>query len=284
MKKTAQFLASIFALGLVACSDGNKTAGGVSIEENTVAEGISSSSVQSVSSSSVQQGISSAKLPEEIMSSSLVSVIVTPVPSNDEVKPVVLWDGASGNYKVDTGNDNSGSWFVWRDDEEGGTSTIDFPVAMGNEYSGDSYDANIEYCGGFCGSVEFGTTIPNPSVGAAFSVAVEGETADISEWHGLCVAYSSELLFDIYLVSELGDEADVVVSRVEIPRAADSTMCVSWKDFAVEGSAVENAAEAAKTARIVGFEFKGEPGEKGFFNIKSITTFNESLRPLSGSN
>ena len=286
MKKTAQFLASIFALGLVACSDGNKTAGGVSIEENTVAEGVSSSSVQPVSSSSVEQAVSSANVVEDPMSSDASTVIVVPVPSHDEiVEPVVLWDGTAGEYKVNTESDESGYWYIWGDDEEGGTSRIELPVDPGNEYSGDSYDPLIDHCGGFCGTVEFGTSIPDPSVGVAFNVADIGKTADISEWHGLCVAYSSELLFDIYLASELGDGTDaVVVSRVEIPSATDSIACVSWQDFALESSAVENTAEAAKKARALGFEFKGEPGKKGFFNIKSITTYNESLRPLPDSN
>ena len=77
MKKTAQILTGAFVLGLIACSESNKTAGGVSIEENTVAEGVSSSSVLPASSSSVQQGISSATATEVSMSSGTISV--TPV-------------------------------------------------------------------------------------------------------------------------------------------------------------------------------------------------------------
>ena len=56
MMKTASILASVFVLGLVACSDGHKTAGGVSAEENTIADGDElPGSTQPLSSSSVQQ-------------------------------------------------------------------------------------------------------------------------------------------------------------------------------------------------------------------------------------
>jgi hypothetical protein len=275
MKKTAQILTGAFVLGLIACSESNKTAGGVSIEENTVAEGVSSSSVEQVSSSSVQQGISSATVSDVSMSSGTIAV--TPVPVEVDVKPVILWDGDAGVYKVNTESEDSGYWFTWNDNDEGGLSKISFPVEMGNEYSEDQYDAVIDYCSGFCGTVYFDGPIPNPSAGAAFSVADEGQYADISEWRGLCVTYSSELLFDVYVVPELGDDADAsAVPRVEMPRATDTTLCVSWQAFAAE--------EAVKKARIVGFEFKGAAGETGFFNIKAITSYDESLPQLSGSN
>ena len=276
MMKTASILASVFVLGLVACSDGHKTAGGVSAEENSIADGDElPGSTQPLSSSSVQQGISSATVSDVSMSSGTIAV--TPVPVEVDVKPVILWDGDAGVYKVNTESEDSGYWFTWNDNDEGGLSKISFPVEMGNEYSEDQYDAVIDYCSGFCGTVYFDGPIPNPSAGAAFSVADEGQYADISEWRGLCVTYSSELLFDVYVVPELGDDADAsAVPRVEMPRATDTTLCVSWQAFAAE--------EAVKKARIVGFEFKGAAGEKGFFNIKAISSYDESLPQLSSSN
>lgn len=276
MMKTASILASVFVLGLVACSDGHKTAGGVSAEENTIADDDElPGSTQPLSSSSVQQGISSATVSDVSMSSGTIAV--TPVPVEVDAKPVILWDGDAGVYKVNTESEDSGYWFTWNDNDEGGLSKISFPVEMGNEYSEDQYDAVIDYCSGFCGTVYFDGPIPNPSAGAAFSVADEGQYADISEWRGLCVTYSSELLFDVYVVPELGDDADAsAVPRVEMPRATDTTLCVNWQAFAAE--------EAVKKARIVGFEFKGAAGETGFFNIKAITSYDESLPQLSGSN
>lgn len=276
MKKTAQILTGAFVLGLVACSDGHKTAGGVSAEENTIADGDElPGSTQPLSSSSVQQGISSATVSDVSMSSGTIAV--TPVPVEVDAKPVILWDGDAGVYKVNTESEDSGYWFTWNDNDEGGLSKISFPVEMGNEYSEDQYDAVIDYCSGFCGTVYFDGPIPNPSAGAAFSVADEGQYADISEWRGLCVTYSSELLFDVYVVPELGDDADAsAVPRVEMPRATDTTLCVNWQAFAAE--------EAVKKARIIGFEFKGAAGETGFFNIKAITSYDESLPQLSGSN
>ena len=276
MMKTASILASVFVLGLVACSDGHKTAGGVSAEENTIADGDElPGSTQPLSSSSVQQGISSATVSDVSMSSGTIAV--TPVPVEVDAKPVILWDGDAGVYKVNTESEDSGYWFTWNDNDEGGLSKISFPVEMGNEYSEDQYDAVIDYCSGFCGTVYFDGPIPNPSAGAAFSVADEGQYADISEWRGLCVTYSSELLFDVYVVPELRDDADTTaVPRVEVPRATDTTLCVNWQAFAAE--------EAVKKARIVGFEFKGAAGETGFFNIKAITSYDESLPQLLGSN
>ena len=140
---------------------------------------------QPLSSSSVQQGISSATVSDVSMSSGTIAV--TPVPVEVDAKPVILWDGDAGVYKVNTESEDSGYWFTWNDNDEGGLSKISFPVEMGNEYSEDQYDAVIDYCSGFCGTVYFDGPIPNPSAGAAFSVADEGQYADISEWRGTIV-------------------------------------------------------------------------------------------------
>ena len=263
MKKAVPFLASAFVLGLVACSDGHKTAGGVSIEENTIADGNElPTDVQLESSSSVQQGISSATMVEPV-SSSANSFIVTPVPSHDEVEAVVLWDGSAGEYKVNTDSEDAGYWYTWADDYDCGTSTIVLPVEKGNEYSGDVYEPVIDHCGGFCGTVVFGTSIPEPVAGVGFNVATEGESADISAWGGLCVTYSSELAFDVVLASETSP-------RVEMPISADTTRCVNWRDFAAENSTAE---DAAKKALAIRFVFKGGAGESGDFNIKAISTY-----------
>ena len=271
MKKAVPFLASAFVFGLIACSDGHKTAGGVSIEENTIADGNElPTDVLPESSSSVVQGVSSAlETPGDIVIVDPGNANVdpsgpgTPQPSTDDPKSISIWDGSAGEYKVNTDSEDAGYWYTWADDYDGGTSTIVLPVEKGNEYSGDVYEPVIDHCGGFCGTVVFGTSIPEPVAGVGFNVATEGETADISAWGGLCVTYSSELAFDVVLASETSP-------RVEMPISADTTRCVNWRDFVAENSTAE---DAAKKALAIRFVFKGGAGESGDFNIKAISTY-----------
>ena len=161
--------ACAFAFGFVACSDDNTA--GVTEDGNPIAFGESSSSVYNGSSSSVVGGSSAVESSSAVQSSS--SVVA--VPKFD------VWNGKT-DYKINTGNENTGYWFSFSDDAEGGRSTITWPVPMGNEYTEDVLDPVIDYCEGICGSVELQSLESKPWVALGFTLAEENSTVDISAW------------------------------------------------------------------------------------------------------
>lgn len=261
-------------VGIFACSD-DKTSG-VSVEDNAIANGDSSSFDETISSSSL------VIIGPDAQSSSSVAVAIC---KQD------LWDGTTGVPKVNTGNENTGYWYTW---DDGSSSKIIFPVETGNEYSGNKFEPVVESCEGFCGTIEFGT-ISEPEAGFGFSVAEEGETVDISSWDGLCLTYSSDVAFTMFLVSGLGNKLDMdsypsvsmpslhadynYVTTNFLDPETPVTRCAKWRDFAVyKNYEVERLGdEDAKKAKAIGFKFRGTSGTKAKFNIRSIGTFDERL-------
>ena len=153
----------------------------------------------------------------------------------------------------------------------------------------------IDHCGGLCGTIEFGKTA-NSEVGVGFSVAEEGKTADISSWGGLCISYSSEIGFYVYLLSELGNASDLnsnphirfaALEKSEKPVTSNfldpmspMTKCAKWENFSVlseDYSVVRSGDGDAKKAKAIVFKFSGTPGAQRAFNIKSIGTYDERL-------
>ncbi len=273
LKNLFKFQIFLSLLSLFACSD-NKTSG-VTVEDNALADAESSSS-ESFSSSSES-------------SSSKVDVDVVVVNKGD------LWNGSAGEYKVNTKNENTGYWFSWGDDASGGTSQILYPIPMGNEYSESSLDPVIDYCEGLCGNVVFGNT-SNPEAGVGFNVADEGETVDISPWGGICVTYASDVGFNVYILSGIGDKSDVdlypryymqgsisdkaLVTLNPLDSTSIMTSCAKWSDFSngsEDPSSMRLGDEDAKKASAIIFKFSGAPGAKNSFNIKSIGTYGERL-------
>lgn len=271
-------------LGVCACSDDNTS--GVSVEDNAVTANGSCSSDVSLSSSAI---ISSSSSGISGLGESSSSGGTAGIYKND------LWNGSTGNAKINTGSENSGYWYTWGDGAYGGTSKIVFPVAIGNEYSAGVLDPVIDHCGGLCGTIEFGKTA-NSEVGVGFSVAEEGKTADISSWGGLCISYSSEVGFYVYLLSELGNASNLNSNpRIEFDALKKSkkpvtsnfldpmspmTKCAKWENFSVlsdDYSVVRSGDGDAKKAKAIVFKFSGTPGAQYAFNIKSVGTYDERL-------
>ena len=125
--------ACAFAFGFVACSDDNTA--GVTEDGNPIAHGESSSSAVGgssavESSSSVVGGSSAVESSSAVQSSS--SVVA--VPKFD------VWNGKT-DYKINTGNENTGYWFSFSDDY----SRITWPVEMGNEYTADFFSSSFTF-------------------------------------------------------------------------------------------------------------------------------------------
>ena len=286
-------------LGVWACS-GDKTSG-VSVEDNAITQGELHSSSDAFSSSS-ELNLSSSEIPSsssiEYSSSVESSSSQATIPFKKD-----LWDGSLGSAKVNTESENSGYWFTWADDADGGTSKILFPVEMGNEYSDYSFDAVVEHCGGFCGTIVFGTTLEpiagaedgvlDPFVGVGFLVADEGKTADISSWGGLCVTYTSEVPLRVSIVSEYTNNSGLnSMPQISLPSTVQDdapaitnfseptiTQCARWHDFSCSPQSSDTlfGDNVVVKAKALVFKFVGSSSEMKKFNIKAIGTYDENL-------
>jgi hypothetical protein len=272
LKNLFKFQIFLSLLSLFACSD--KKTSGVSVEDNAFA-GVESSSSESFSNNS------------ESSSSETEDVVV--------VNKENLWSGPAGEYKVNTESENAGYWFSWGDGVSGGSSQILYPIPMENEYSESSLKPVIDYCEGLCGTIAFGND-SNPEAGVGFYVADEGETVDISSWGGICVTYASDVGFNVYILSRIGDKSDVdlfpryymqgsisdkaLVTLNPLDSMSIMTSCAKWSDFSngsEDPSSMRLGDEDAKKANAIIFKFNGSPGATNSFNIKSIGTYGERL-------
>lgn len=203
-----------------------------------------------------------------------------------------MWRGDEGIYQVqtemDAGTETSGYWFEYRDDADGGLSHIEWPVQKGNEYSEDALDPIIDYCQGVCGTYELnkGLLTYNPFVGVGFTVAGEDEAgtivaADIRSWDGLCVTYTSEMSVRLEMVLSEAREAEIGYDHpiAYLPKATSATQkCFEWSQFKQDGwgtQAITGPEASAETAIIL-FNFMGQTGSTGHFNILSVGRYNEN--------
>jgi len=285
--------ACTFALGIVACSDDNTA--GVVEDGNPIAHGESSSSAVG-GSSAVESSSSVVNSSSAAQSSSSVES----VPKFD------LWNGEV-DYKINTNNENTGYWFSYGDDAEGGQSTISWPVSMGNEYSDNTLDPVFEYCKGVCGTVELRGSETMPWAGIGIMLAEEDSTADVSAWGGICVTYASEYPVNVYLNVDVGGIDTIsnvspfmTYPMITLPKTVTNaptlkkilepdaaiTRCAKWSDFKVSAWAEYNAAklskvysgeEAAKEIKAINFVFMGNSDGKGKFNIVGVSTYDENL-------
>ena len=191
-KRILDIFVCAFLMALAACSDDGKLAG-VTEEDNSIAQDESSSSL-GLSSSTPVMTVSSSSM--SVLSSSSSGVAATP--------KFDLWNGADGEYKINTDNEMTGYWYSFGDDAEGGQSSVTYPVPLGNDYSSDFLDPVIDACGGLCGTVELLSDVSTPWAAVGFTLAEEDSTADISSWGGICVTYASEFPINVYLAVEVG--------------------------------------------------------------------------------
>ena len=197
---------------------------------------------------------------------------------------ITTWYGNESVYKVDTGfgdgseSDESGYWYSYADDADGGKSAITWPVATGNEYAPDALDPIIEHCGGVCGtfSLSKGTLTYKPFVGIGFNLVDGNQTpADASAWGGVCITYTVDA--GATLEMGLGDAGDAAIGYdnpfVTLPKATTATTVEkTWADFkqAGWGSGKITGSEAAANLAAIKFKIQAADGTTGNFNIMSV--------------
>ena len=203
------------------------------------------------------------------------------------------WDGSTGEEQVQTGLDNgtktAGYWWDYGDAGDGGNSSVEWPVAKGNEFSDGSLQPIIENCGGLCGTAKIdrgSITDYDGFVGVGFNVAGENATnsaksdpADASSWGGICITYDSDS--DVQFELGLGDaDADYAfgVPKADLPSGKNITKDLGWADFVMPNWAITDernkkgeisGADAAKQLVAVKFKIQAKDGSYGF-NIKKV--------------
>ena len=240
-----------------------------------------SSSSMKTTSSSTKLSSSSMKVSSSSVNKSSSSYATSTVNCGD------LWCGPDRFYRVNTGidvagEDNSGYWFSYGDDSDGGASIITWPVTRGNEYSEDAFDPVIDHCGGLCGTFALnkGTLTYDPFAGVGFSVGGYDASgaftiADASSWGGVCVVYTTDGAMTMEM--GLGDKGDASVGYdvpfVSLPKAsAPVTKDFPWSSFkqAGWGKGKVTGDEASTKVAALKFKYQAKDGSVANFNIISV--------------
>lgn len=194
-----------------------------------------------------------------------------------------LWCGKNGLSAVNTGlgagNKGVGEWYSFTDESVGGTSRIEWPVAV-SETSG--FGAVVKNCNGLCGTAVFSRpdTDESPYVALAFNVAGESagvpQPADVwHEWFGLCVQYSSDypIRVELGMGPEKDEALDYDLPWWNLPASKDVvTECKQWNSFNEGNRSGMTGDEASSKLVSVKFFIYGEDGKTGSFNIIGVGT------------
>lgn len=190
----------------------------------------------------------------------------------------MLWDGFSNRTdKVLTGGDEtSGYWYVFNDNSEGGSSTIEFPPDVDTHIYGSPFPELIEKYRGIQLGVAFGSGYEKPYAGVAFNVWSEEEDGvNVYPWGGICLQYKSSIDFEI----ELGLEDGAIPTMGSCSFVASVPASTSEKisDFGWEmftnncGAGVSpDLTDVLKKVASVRLKFSGAAGTTGDFLIQRI--------------
>jgi len=202
-----------------------------------------------------------------------------------------LWRGYQGVYTLDTecdvGSERSGYWYVETDSLYGGKSRVEWPVALGNEYSADALDPIIDHCDGVCGKYELekASLEYNPYVKIGFNLGGEDAAGDIvpvdaTVWDSVCIGYTVDT--PAMLEMSFGQKGDEFLGydlpHVTLPKAENYTiMTFKWSDFVQNGSGTFKISGKEGAANLVSLKFtvQSADGITGHFNIM---TFGSSER------
>lgn len=245
-----------------------------------------------VPTSSSSNGIIKSSSSKAVVSSSSSKAVIKSSSSKAVVSEMLacaqnsIFCGLDRDYRVETGFDDgyeeSGYWFTYGDEADGGASKIVWPVPTGNDYSYDALDPIIDECKGLCGTAVLnkGSLDYNPYVGVGFNL-VNGfqDAADASAWGGICVVYTSDIALSVEL--GMGDVMDSYVGYdnpfVSLPKAVTgSSKCYAWSSFkqAGWGKGHMTGPEAARQLVALKFKVQAANGTTANFNIISVGKYN----------
>lgn len=212
-------------------------------------------------------------------------------PLGNPCSEMTTWYGDEGIYSLDTGCDDgsetSGYWYVVYDVAEGGSSKIEWPVALSG--FDDAIDPIIDQCGGVCGEfmLHKETMKESPYVKIGFNLGgevVNGSpvVVDASAWKGICIAYIADapaaLEMDLGVIENAAVGYDLpTVALVKSP--AGKVASFKWSEFVQNGFGTTISGEdAAKRLVSLKFKIQGNDGLTGEFNIMSIGPYDGKCR------
>lgn len=195
--------------------------------------------------------------------------------------PTFLWYATTDTIgRVETGSPDStsGWWYEFNDNDDGGSSYIQFPADIELYQDGLEFGHMAKVYGVIKATVKLNDGYEYPYAGIGFNVWNEQkEGADISAWGGFCLEYQSTITFRIELVPE--NEEEVTESNnyhATVAKAASMTTTnYRWDKFKQEkewGKEADLDSVLAKTASIK-LAFQGLPETKGDFLIQEIGSY-----------
>ena len=214
-----------------------------------------------------------------------------------------LWSGEGYFYEGEAGVDvktslyaedksqfgiDAGKWFLDIDSLDGGKSTIQWMVPVGDERNPSSLLPVMEVCDGLCGTFELnkGALTYDPFVQVGFYVAGFDSngvalSADVSNWTGICLMYRADI--GASLVLDVGDSLNQVLKYdlpfMTLPKSlSGSSKCFEWSKFkragwgpSLEGWEDDVVGEmAAKHLVKVVVQFQAKTGTQGSFSINAV--------------
>lgn len=207
-------------------------------------------------------------------------LILTP-----QENPADLWNGANGDYCINLGQIyenycgfmDKGCWYVYSDEGYGGSSSIVWPVATGNEYDDSALDPIIDKCGGLCGSTVFGTGYSDPFVELGFQLVGPDYTgADITDWKGLCITYIADVAPIIKLEHESWYEYKIYSTTLKTT-VEPITICLPWSNLKQKNEAYGDFLPLEDYLQKVGaikIKFSGKAATTGNFNVIALGKYN----------
>ena len=195
--------------------------------------------------------------------------------------PTFLWYASTDTIgRVETGSPDStsGWWYEFNDNDDGGSSYIQFPADIELYQDGLEFGHMAEAYGYLNLKVKMGDGYEFPYAGIGFNVWNEQkEGADISAWGGFCLEYQSTIGFSIELVPE--NEEDVTAFnnyRATVAKVASmTTVNFRWDKFKQEkgwGKEADLDSVLAKTASVK-LAFNERAGTEGDFQILWIGSY-----------
>ena len=285
-----------FAAMLAACGDDSSStspdaSGNESSSSAAILSGDSHDESSPSSSSELPPDTACCKVKES--SSSVASSESRSLVSGG-VWPQFLWDGSTDKVgQVVTGSDEktAGIWYDFYDTDDGGSSRIGYPPEFGDcHYYGGCITMDMYTYGGIKGKVTLGSGADNPHVGLGFNILNEEQDGvDVTEWGGLCLEYSSDLDFNVWLQAEDGTltidcqlayhlSASDSVKMVDIPWSKFGSSCGFGMDI--------DASKVLANAAAVHLRFNGKAGDTGYFLLKKIGSLGQcgsGSAPVSSS-
>lgn len=248
------------------------------------------------SSGALDEGSSSSLINESVSSSSVVSETSSSSQSaaNDSILKVpegglFRWVGSESGRVItglDNGSDQSGYWYTFSDNNDGGCSDFEFPVSFDYYMAeNDVYGPLIDECLGFCSNyvLKKCTLDYKPFIAVGFDVAGlnqddKQDVADVSDWNGLCVAYraSQTIKLKMGLSEKTGMSLNYDAPFVSLPASTEGVVkCFKWSEFKQDSSDTMTGVDAAKELVAVHFYIQGEDKDIGSFNIMSVGSYVE---------